>query len=524
MKNIIKLLPYKITEDHNYINRLNSIPKELSVQMADLHEQCLNTNNKAIINRLINLIEKYPQVEILKNFLFVAYMLRNEDVKALEIMELTTKLHPDYLFGKLNIANLCIDKDRLEEVPEILGKTLELQDLYPERDTFHLTEITNYYKTVIKYYISADEIDKAEKKLEFLEEIAPEHPDTIEALKFVYTYRMIKGKERMEEEMKNRISVNVSTFTSTDYIDEKPEFTHSQIQYLYEYGINIPVEKLYEILALPRETLISDLEKVLDDAVKRFEYFNTIKYEEETNSFVIHALFLLMELNAEESLPKVLSLLEYDYDFIQVYLGDHKTETLWQCIYKLGFNQTDKLEQHLLKPGIDTFCKTPVSDALCQYVLHNPDKREEILNIYSTIFETFLIAKPEDNLIDSEFLGFTIGDTLDCGLIELLPVIKKLYDKKYVSLGICGDYNVVEKDFLSSKKKNKKRDIFNIFELYNDVLTTWSGYTEFDENINAIKDDFYYKPEQAVSEKIGRNEPCPCGSGKKYKKCCMNNI
>ncbi|MBX2979527.1 MAG: SEC-C domain-containing protein [Flavobacteriales bacterium] len=21
--------------------------------------------------------------------------------------------------------------------------------------------------------------------------------------------------------------------------------------------------------------------------------------------------------------------------------------------------------------------------------------------------------------------------------------------------------------------------------------------------------------------KVGRNEPCPCGSGKKYKKCCM---
>jgi preprotein translocase subunit SecA len=23
------------------------------------------------------------------------------------------------------------------------------------------------------------------------------------------------------------------------------------------------------------------------------------------------------------------------------------------------------------------------------------------------------------------------------------------------------------------------------------------------------------------SEKVGRNEPCPCGSGKKYKKCCL---
>lgn len=25
------------------------------------------------------------------------------------------------------------------------------------------------------------------------------------------------------------------------------------------------------------------------------------------------------------------------------------------------------------------------------------------------------------------------------------------------------------------------------------------------------------------AKKIGRNDPCPCGSGKKYKKCCGNN-
>ena len=27
----------------------------------------------------------------------------------------------------------------------------------------------------------------------------------------------------------------------------------------------------------------------------------------------------------------------------------------------------------------------------------------------------------------------------------------------------------------------------------------------------------------AKDHKIGRNEPCPCGSGKKYKNCCMNS-
>lgn len=24
-----------------------------------------------------------------------------------------------------------------------------------------------------------------------------------------------------------------------------------------------------------------------------------------------------------------------------------------------------------------------------------------------------------------------------------------------------------------------------------------------------------------MNEKVGRNDPCPCGSGKKYKQCCL---
>ena len=27
-------------------------------------------------------------------------------------------------------------------------------------------------------------------------------------------------------------------------------------------------------------------------------------------------------------------------------------------------------------------------------------------------------------------------------------------------------------------------------------------------------------PEATQSTKVGRNDPCPCGSGKKYKRCC----
>lgn len=27
-----------------------------------------------------------------------------------------------------------------------------------------------------------------------------------------------------------------------------------------------------------------------------------------------------------------------------------------------------------------------------------------------------------------------------------------------------------------------------------------------------------------MGKKIGRNDPCPCGSGKKYKLCCINKM
>lgn len=35
-----------------------------------------------------------------------------------------------------------------------------------------------------------------------------------------------------------------------------------------------------------------------------------------------------------------------------------------------------------------------------------------------------------------------------------------------------------------------------------------------------VKNTEFPRMEPLVSNKIGRNDPCPCGSGKKYKKCC----
>jgi len=34
--------------------------------------------------------------------------------------------------------------------------------------------------------------------------------------------------------------------------------------------------------------------------------------------------------------------------------------------------------------------------------------------------------------------------------------------------------------------------------------------------------DVHQSTHQAISKKVGRNDPCHCGSGKKFKNCCMN--
>jgi hypothetical protein len=40
--------------------------------------------------------------------------------------------------------------------------------------------------------------------------------------------------------------------------------------------------------------------------------------------------------------------------------------------------------------------------------------------------------------------------------------------------------------------------------------------------MDQIKNKGNVLPFQRKTKKVGRNEPCPCGSGKKYKKCCLN--
>lgn len=66
---------------------------------------------------------------------------------------------------------------------------------------------------------------------------------------------------------------------------------------------------------------------------------------------------------------------------------------------------------------------------------------------------------------------------------------------------------------------------FNMLDAKADYLYSlpqWEGIFS-PEKRKEIKDQ-WKKSKIVVNEnKVGRNDPCPCGSGKKYKKCCGKN-
>jgi SWIM/SEC-C metal-binding protein len=93
--------------------------------------------------------------------------------------------------------------------------------------------------------------------------------------------------------------------------------------------------------------------------------------------------------------------------------------------------------------------------------------------------------------------------------------MEKIYDgKKHAKLGTKKNPAVVH-----VKTKKRMKEVASIFKEHG-----WEYTIELDkskpENIADLEILLNTPKTVTVDKKVGRNEPCPCGSGMKYKKCC----
>jgi len=317
---------------------------------------------------------------------------------------------------------------------------------------------------------------------------------------------------------------------------DAPQFTHDIINELYRNDLNIDQQIISEILSLPRKTVLEDLHNVVYDSISRFDVFvgKDIEWNPETHEFLMHAVLLLVELKDDSSLEVLLDILRQDNDYLEVWFSDFLTDGFWELIYPFAHNKFNVLKNFLLEPNRYTFSRSAVSDVFMQMALHQPEKRGEISAWYKEIFEEWILRQDDDTIIDTEVIAFLVSDAVDLKMKDLIPQITELFTNGLVAKEVSGN---LEKSLLRINeeiKYDQKRKVFNsITERYNYFLSSWIGYKNEDEheqyiNLNSkgkevVTDSLRnFNPQPIVNTKIGRNDPCPCGSGKKYKKCCEN--
>lgn len=87
------------------------------------------------------------------------------------------------------------------------------------------------------------------------------------------------------------------------------------------------------------------------------------------------------------------------------------------------------------------------------------------------------------------------------------------------------DLDAIEADGEVSIKIDWEKLFYNMCAVEAEWLYTlpeWDGILSAETRKELHKK--YKKSKTIVKEhKVGRNDPCPCGSGKKYKKCCGKN-
>lgn len=77
---------------------------------------------------------------------------------------------------------------------------------------------------------------------------------------------------------------------------------------------------------------------------------------------------------------------------------------------------------------------------------------------------------------------------------------------------------IIEMALEQEDVRDKDSVLMRAIELYQDL-----GRIEKVKELTKIRNSMKQVNTMIKAHKIGRNDPCPCGSGKKYKKCCGQN-
>jgi hypothetical protein len=164
------------------------------------------------------------------------------------------------------------------------------------------------------------------------------------------------------------------------------------------------------------------------------------------------------------------------------------------------------LEGFLGDDGVEEDCRLSVPRCLEYIARDHPGERDACVGVLVRQLEKF-----ETN--GAILNAFLISSLIDVDATEAIDLIRRAFARDRVDLSVAGDIEDVEIEMGLRTHRSTPGPRFNPFAPYLES----PGLADHDIDAPAFANIPYRR-----GEKVGRNDPCPCGSGKKYKKCCLN--
>jgi hypothetical protein len=209
-----------------------------------------------------------------------------------------------------------------------------------------------------------------------------------------------------------------------------------------------------------------------------------------------HAILALTQLKAIEPFEQILVQIEVFNE------DDYYTNTALRYFEQVGDQKLTQLIDFFLNEEKNIYNRMLTTDALEYIAKHNNQAKEQIEEAYIKFLKTL---SDEDDGLNAMVIDSLVEITKD----KHIDLIREIFRTKPIDIFFAGDLEDIEiKAGVRTKRDTKAPNMMDMF-----------GMSLFDDEDDNSNDDIMQHT--LNQDKIGRNEPCPCGSGKKYKKCCL---
>lgn len=222
----------------------------------------------------------------------------------------------------------------------------------------------------------------------------------------------------------------------------------------------------------------------------------------------IHAIFILALIRNREALQLLLDTIRYRNEE----LSDWLTENVSSLLVAFGKEAIEPLKEFTEDETLESFARSTATTALKVLARNFPQYENDIkLHLIK------LLKSTEDDA----FAGLVADDLASFHDPSVLPDIHRAFEMERIDGMVIGEEEIIDTinnvyhDIDEAEFKRNTEDPLNHFSRRN---------IEYLHNLHYVRSkEKYVKPAEVKpsKEKIGRNDPCPCGSGKKYKKCHM---